>query len=162
MGISSTFVFAFVQAIPPNQLSSFPALENIVATRISLLRSARQKEQRQQVGATLTPLISGIMDIEKQCLARISEAARESHNLQIALNSVIRAQKLERSPTALVSQEFANVLWDQREHKVAVQFLKDLIHLHFPDIKSETPRDHTQKALLLARLVMYTVAYNFR
>jgi ataxia telangiectasia mutated family protein len=103
------------------------------------------------------------MDIEKQCLTRISEGARESHNLQIALNSVIRAQKLERSPTASVSQEFANVLWDQREHKVAVQFLKDLIRLHFPDnIKSEIPRDHTQKALLLARLVIYTVAYNFR
>ena len=150
-----------VQAILSKQLSSFPALENIVATRISLLRSARHKEQRQQVGTTLTPFISGLMDIEKQCLIRISEAARESHNLQIALNSVIRAQKLERAPTALVSQEFANVLWDQREHKVAVQFLKDLIRLQFPDIKSETPRDHTQKALLLARLVMYTVTYNF-
>jgi serine-protein kinase ATM len=151
-----------VQVIPSKQLSSFPALENIVATRISLLRSARHKEQRQQIGTTLTPFISGLMDIEKQCLIRISEAARESHNLQIALNSVIRAQKLERSPTALVSQEFANVLWDQREHKVAIQFLKDLIRLHFPDIKSETPRDHTQKALLLARLVMYTVTYSFR
>jgi hypothetical protein len=100
------------------------------------------------------------MDIEKQCLTRISEAARESNSLQIALNSVIRAQKLERSPTALVSQEFANVLWDQREHKVAVQFLKDLIRIHFPDIKSETTRDHTQKASLLARLVMCTVAYD--
>jgi ataxia telangiectasia mutated family protein len=97
------------------------------------------------------------MDIEKQCLTRISEAARESHNLQIALNSVIRAQKLERSPTALVSQEFANVLWGQGEHKVAVQFLKDLIRLHFSDKKSETTRDHTQKASLLARLVMCTV-----
>ena len=102
------------------------------------------------------------MDIEKQCLTRISETARESHNLQIALNSVIRAQKLERSPTALVSQEFANVLWDQGEHKVAVQFLKDLICLHFPDKKSETTRDYTQKALLLARLVRYIVGYDIQ
>ncbi len=149
-----------MRVIPSKELPSFPALENIVATRISLLRSARHKEQRQQIGTMLTPFISGLMDIEKQCLTRISKTARESHNLQIALNSVIRAQKLEHSPTALVSQEFANVLWDQREHKVAVQFLKDLIRLHFPDIKSETPRDHTQKALLLARLVLYTVAYN--
>jgi serine-protein kinase ATM len=132
-----------------------------VATRISLLRSARQKEQRQQIGPALTPLISGLVDIEKQCLTRISEAARESHNLQIALNSVIRAQKLERSPTAFVSQEFANVLWDQGEHKVAVQFLKDLIRPHFPDMKSETTRDHTQKASLLARLVMCKVTFDF-
>ncbi|KAI9509667.1 hypothetical protein F5148DRAFT_1185674, partial [Russula earlei] len=134
----------------------FPALENIVATRISLLRSVRQKEQRQQTGNPLTPFISGLMDIEKQCLTRISEAARQSHNLQIGLNSVIRAQKLEHSPTALVSQEFANVLWDEREHKVAVQFLKDLIRLHFPDIKSETTQDHIQKASLLARLGSWT------
>ncbi|KAI0255717.1 hypothetical protein BJV78DRAFT_1172780 [Lactifluus subvellereus] len=134
----------------------FPVLENIVATRISLLHSARHKEQRQQIGTAPTPLISGLMDIEKQCLIRISEAARESHNLQVALNSVIRAQKLERSPSALVSQEFTNVLWVQREHKVAVQSLKDLIRLHFPDIKSETAQDHAQKASLLARLGSWT------
>jgi serine-protein kinase ATM len=101
------------------------------------------------------------MDIEKQCLTRISEAARGSHNLQVALNSVIRAQKLERSPSALVSQEFANVLWAQREHKVAVQFLKDLIRLHFPDMISESTQDHIQKALLLARLVTLLVIYDF-
>ncbi len=113
----------------------------------------RQKEQRQQIGTVATPFISGLMDIEKQCLSRISEAARKSHNSQIALNSVIRAQKLERTPSALVSQEFANVLWGQREHKVAVQFLKDLVSHHFSGIRSETTQDHTQKALLLARLV---------
>ncbi|KAH9066543.1 hypothetical protein EDB87DRAFT_1718946 [Lactarius vividus] len=134
----------------------FPALETIMAARISLLRSTRQKEQRQQIGTAATPFISGLMDIEKQCLTRISEAARESHNSQIALNSVIRAQKLERSPSALVSQEFANVLWGQREHKVAVQFLKDLVSLHFPDITSKTAQDHTQKSLLLARLGAWT------
>jgi ataxia telangiectasia mutated family protein len=155
------YVYLCRQVLPAKQLSSFPALENIVATRISLLRSARQQEQRQQIGTALTPFISGLMDIEKQCLTRISEAARESHNLQIALNSVIRAQKLERSPTAFVSQEFANVLWDQGEHKVAVQFLKDLILPHFPDIKSETTLDHAQKASLLARLVICTVTYHF-
>jgi ataxia telangiectasia mutated family protein len=129
-----------------------------MATRISLLRSTRQKEQRQQIGTAATPFISGLMDIEKQCLSRISKAARESHNSQIALNSVIRAQKLERSPSALVSQEFANVLWGQKEHKVAVQFLKDLVSLHFPDITSETAQDPTEKALLLARLVMCAIA----
>ena len=129
-----------------------------MATRISLLRSTRQKEQRQQIGTAATPFISGLMDIEKQCLSRISKAARESHNSQIALNSVIRAQKLERSPSALVSQEFANVLWGQKEHKVAVQCLKDLVSSHFPDITSETTQDPTQKALLLARLVMCAIA----
>jgi len=154
------YVYPYRWILPSKQLSSFPALENIVATRISLLRSARQMEQRQQIGNAVTPFISGLMDIEKQCLARISEAARESHNLQIALNSVIRAQKLERSPTASVSQEFANVLWDQGEHKVAVQFLKDLIRPHFQDIKLETTRDHTEKALLLARLVKSNVTYD--
>ena len=160
IGDDFEYVYPDRWILPSEQLSSFPALENIMATRISLLRSARQKEQRQQIGNAVTPFISGLIDIEKQCLTRISEAARESHSLQIALNSVIRAQKLERSPTAVVSQEFANVLWDQGEHKVAVQFLKDLIRPHFQDIKSETTRDHTEKASLLARLVGRKVAYD--
>ena len=156
------YVYFLFSVLHSKQPFSFPALENIMATRISLLRSARQKEERQQIDTTLTPFRTSLMDIEKQCLTRVSEAARESHNLQIALNSVIRSQKLERSPTALVSQEFANVLWDQREHKVAVQFLKDLIRDHFPDIKSETALDHTQKALLLARLVTCSIIYDLR
>jgi serine-protein kinase ATM len=134
---------------------SFPVLESIMATRISLLHSMRQKEQRQQIGDMISPLASTLIDIEKQCLIRISEAARESQNLQVALNSVVRAQKLEQSPSAAVSQEFASVLWLQKEHKFAVQFMKDLIERHYRDVKKDTT-GITRKALLLSRLVCPT------
>src|SRR5260221_1490529 len=53
------YVCPYRRILPSKQLSSFPDLENIVATRISLLRSARQKEQRQQIGNAATPFISG-------------------------------------------------------------------------------------------------------
>jgi len=123
-----------------------------MATRISLLRSVRQKEQRQQIGDMVSPLVSTLIEMEKQCLIRISEAARESQNIQVALNSVVRAQKLEQNPSSTVSQEFASVLWLQKEHKLAVQFMKDLIERYYRDVKKDTAGT-TKKALLLSRLV---------
>ncbi|KAJ7577089.1 hypothetical protein C8J56DRAFT_972300 [Mycena floridula] len=102
----------------------FSDSENIMATRISLLRSARQKEERQQIGDMRTKLASNLLDMEKQCLLRISSAAREAHHNQIALNSVIRAERLD--PSFEVSEEFARVLWDHDEEKRAVQLLTSL------------------------------------
>jgi len=100
----------------------------------------------------VTPLVSTLIDMEKQCLIRISEAARESQNIQVALNSVARAQRLEQNPSSAVSQEFASVLWLQKEHKFAVQFMKDLIERHYCDVEKDTV-GITKKALLLSRLV---------
>jgi len=72
--------------------------------------------------------------------------------MQIALNSIVRAQGLEDIPTFEVSQEFANVLWLQREQKLAVQFLKDLVgrdnHAALSDLTQKA-----NEASLLARLV---------
>jgi ataxia telangiectasia mutated family protein len=128
-------------------------LENIMATRISLIRSVRQKEERQQIGILLTPFAQSLIEVEKKCLVRLSEAARDAHQIQIALNSVVRAQRLESSPSFEVSQEFASVLWIQKEEKLAVQFLKELIARDEPKMPSQNPINATQKASLLARLV---------
>lgn len=133
---------------------SFSHLENIMATRISLLRSVRRNEERQQIGTLSTPFTQGLMDIEKGCLLRLSEAARDVNQIQIALNSVIRAQRLEKSSSFAVTQEFSNVLWRQKEEQVAVQLLERLVQ-HFPDSRSSTNAtiEPAQKAVLLARLV---------
>ncbi|KAI0063978.1 hypothetical protein BV25DRAFT_1837166 [Artomyces pyxidatus] len=130
----------------------FSVLENVMATRISLVRSVRQKQQRQQIGTAMTPHISALMEVEKQCLVRISEAARESHNLQVALNSVVRAQKLDSVTGTTISQEFASVLWDQKEHRIAVQYLKDVLNNHSDDEQSRNSAELSQRALLIARL----------
>lgn len=131
----------------------FSHLENIMATRISLLRSVRRNEERQQIGTLSTPFTQGLMDIEKGCLLRLSEAARDVNQIQIALNSVIRAQRLEKSSSFAVTQEFSNVLWRQKEEQVAVQLLERLVQ-HFPNSRSSTNAtiEPAQKAVLLARL----------
>lgn len=124
-----------------------------MATRISLTRSAREKEEREQIGTLTAPFTRTLIEVEKQCLVRLSEAARESNQIQIALNSIVRAQALEKTPTFDVSQEFASVLWLQREQKPAVQFLKELVERD--TTISSAPAHQAKKASLLARLVSF-------
>ncbi|KAJ6518821.1 hypothetical protein C8R45DRAFT_1116532, partial [Mycena sanguinolenta] len=121
----------------------FSDFENVMATRISLVRSVRRKEERSQIGSMVSPFCQCLIDVEKQCLIKLSQAARDAQQIQIALNSVIRAQKLERVPSLEVSVEFASVLRLHKEEKLAIQFLKDL------DI---TNLAGPEKAIILARL----------
>lgn len=125
-----------------------------MATRISLIRSIRQRELRDQIGSLLSPLSRGLIELEKRCLVQLSAAARGANRQQIALNSIVSAQQLEETPTFDVSEEFASVLWLQREQKFAVEFLKSLIdkdsHYYKP---SQDVGQNIQKALILARLV---------
>ncbi|THH15268.1 hypothetical protein EW146_g5182 [Bondarzewia mesenterica] len=132
----------------------FRTLESIMATRISLLRSVRQKEQRIQIGTIRTPFVSELFDIERRCLIRISEAARDSQNLQVALNSVTRAQHLEQKHKSNpnTSQEFASVLWLKKEPKSAVGYMQDLIDRHFQTTYLQDTQAYAQKARLLSRL----------
>ncbi|KAJ7623215.1 hypothetical protein FB45DRAFT_924928 [Roridomyces roridus] len=121
----------------------FSDFENLMATRISLVRSIRRKEERQQIGTLVSPWSQCLLDVEKQCLVRLSRAAREAQQNQIALNSVFRAQRLEQSPSLGVSEEYAHVLRVHKEEKVAVQFLKELDMTNLPP---------TDTAVMLARL----------
>lgn len=113
----------------------------------------REKEEREQIGHLVTPFIRGLIDVEKSCLLSLSKAARESLNLQVALNSVVRAQTLEKQPSSLVSQEYANVLWLHNERKLAVQFLKELVVLKPKEIQKLSAEFKLKNAVLLARLV---------
>ncbi|KAG6854273.1 hypothetical protein C0991_008967, partial [Blastosporella zonata] len=106
----------------------FPILENILATRISLVRSVRQKEERQRLGSMVivSPFHQSLVDIETRCLVRLSEAARAANEVQIALNSIVRATSLQRPPSFGAFEEFASVLWSQKEEKTAVEYLDRL------------------------------------
>ncbi|TFK73765.1 hypothetical protein BDN72DRAFT_956320 [Pluteus cervinus] len=127
----------------------FTALEGIMATRISLIRSVQQQEERHFIGTLRTPFFDTLIEVEKECLLRLSSAAREANHVQIALNSVIRAQMLEKDPSFPVAEEFANVLWLQKEEKLAVQYLQALAN----DESSVPPE---RRATLLARLGSWT------
>jgi len=108
----------------------------------------------------LAPFAQGLIEVEKQCLIRLSAAARESNQIQIALNSIVRAQGLEDTPTFEVAHEFASVLWLQKEQKLAVQLLKDLVERGGYGTPSElTP--NANKASLLARLVRPQCTYKY-
>lgn len=129
-----------------------------MATRMSLLRSVRLREQRDQIGNAPSPFVSGLLAVETRCLVRLSEAARTSQRAQIALNAIVKAQQLERSHQDLsfdVAQEFAGVLWMQKEQKMAIEFLRELLQQRHPDLA--TPTDNVvvnkQRAILLARVV---------
>ena len=115
------------------------------------MRSLRQREERHQIGTIVTPFVASLIDIEKKSLLCLSRAARASNQVQIALNSVIRAQRLTLKPSSEVSEEFANVLWLQKEEKLAVQFLQDLVD----NSTNVQPADMPRKAMWLARLVNY-------
>lgn len=125
-----------------------------MATRISLVRSVRQKEERQQIGNMMMPFVRHLLDVEKKCLLRLSQAARAASEVQVALNSVIRAQKLDANPSPEVSEELANVLWLQKEEKTAVQFLQGIVKAIPRDGKDDRSVHY---ALLLSRLVRFII-----
>lgn len=117
-----------------------------------MIRSARRKEERERIGDMITPFNNSLLELEKRCLVRLSVAARKSNKLQVALNSIVKARRLEGISTHEVSQEFAHVLWLQNEQKLAVQFLKDLLPRQ-NQIASSKPELVIERALSMARLV---------
>ncbi|EJF64038.1 hypothetical protein DICSQDRAFT_178565 [Dichomitus squalens LYAD-421 SS1] len=130
----------------------FANMEAIMATRMSLIRSARQKEQRLQIGDLKSPFCDALLELEKSCLLCLSERARDVHQSQIALNSVTRAQNLDRAGSPDVDQEFANVLWLIKEPKLAVQSLANLVSSRIADQAAKEAQAEIQRATLLARL----------
>jgi serine-protein kinase ATM len=129
-----------------------------MSTRLTLLRSARQRIQRDQIGTLVSPIAQRYLDAERNMLLRVAEAARESHKLQIALNAVIRAQSLESQANAAITQALSAVLWSLEEQKIAIQSLRQLV---LPEGSTQTQTESSvPQALVLARLVSYTHFYH--
>jgi ataxia telangiectasia mutated family protein len=149
--------FECVEFISPPQrrahlLSRFADLENVMSTRIALVRSVRQKEaQRRQIGDIVSPSIEACVKLEQQCLLSMSRAARDTNQTQIALNSIVKAQRLGVSSE--VSQEYAKVLWSLNEPKLAVDHLADMV------TKVAPTDSKLLKPTLLARLVCQRALY---
>jgi len=131
----------------------------MINTRASLLQFAQQRERSKQIGDRASSFSDGLSNIEKSLLVLLSEAARSANHSQIALNSVTRAQQLERSSSRSfeLSHEFASVLWAVKEQKTAVDYLREVERHPGPDLE-----DPSRHALLLSRLVsaMCTVIHS--
>ncbi|KAJ2936959.1 hypothetical protein H1R20_g142, partial [Candolleomyces eurysporus] len=127
----------------------FSDLENIMSTRIALVRSIRQKERQHEIGNIVAPFVEGLLELEKKCLLSLSKAAREADQTQIALNSIVRARSVGATSSAEISEEYANVLWSMKEPKLAVVYLNDML--------KQTQVDSNQlRANLLSRLGTWT------
>lgn len=142
-------------------LYRFDDLESIIATRLSLVQSVRNKEQREQIGTMLSSFSCSLLDLEKNCLVQLAAAAQNSNQVQAALNATVRAQQLEKTPSFAVSQQFANVLWLQQERKLASEFLRSEMQRDGRiGALSQSVTENLQNAVNLARLVSSFEPFN--
>ncbi|KAI0369207.1 hypothetical protein BV20DRAFT_946724 [Pilatotrama ljubarskyi] len=130
----------------------FPNVEAVMMTRISLIRSLAQKEQRDQIGDLRSPVCESLLNLEKACLLSLSERARAANESQVALNSVVRAHSLERSPSPEVSREYSYVLWLMKEPKLSIQSLSALLAASDQGMQSDDASTRLERASLLAQL----------
>ena len=134
----------------------FSDLEAVVATQTALLRSARRQEQREQMGDMVSPFTKELVELETQCLLRLSDAARKARKGQIALNAITQAQRLSGMSTSFdVSREFASVLWMLGESTLAMQFLQRQLSSPGGAI-----RDTMKNALMYALLVRCDIYFS--
>jgi ataxia telangiectasia mutated family protein len=135
----------------------FGDFEVIMATRTTLLRSARQQAQKTEIGDIISPIGQRFLTSERDMLLRVAQEARRSDQAQVALNAVTRAQALESSGAhSLVIQEFSSVLWSLHEQKPAIQSLKPLACA-----KEDTQMEaDLERAIVLARLVSEHLGVN--
>lgn len=124
-----------------------------MATRISLVRSIRLREQREQIGELTSPFYRELVDLETKCLVQLSNIALTAHRPQIALNSITKAQTLNRDQRPEILEELASVLWTMHEPQLAFQYLFSIVQRAGQTIEHEDART----ALLLARLVRHNL-----
>lgn len=99
--------------------------------RQSILQSERQRYELDQIGDMADPITLDATRVERALLLRLSSGARSQGRLQNSINAVTLAQRLDdhlgsNNDSALVTEEFANVLWEQGHHAIAIQALTSL------------------------------------
>ncbi|SJX64421.1 related to TEL1-telomere length control protein [Sporisorium reilianum f. sp. reilianum] len=108
----------------------FDVTEKVLNTRQSLLHSARQRMQINQIGDVLDGPAEQVARVERLLLVQLSRRAREHEKLQKAINATAQAEKIELAlgdGANLAREEFAAVLWDQNEHPPAIQLLSQIV-----------------------------------
>lgn len=130
----------------------FDDYECLTATRLSLLRADIHKNRALQIGNLDSDSTKELLKSEQKLLIRLSEAARDSQKLQIALNSITRANNGALQNEFDFAQEFASVMWTQQEQKMAVEFLKQFLARPI-DKRTRSPKDVISTAQLLSLAV---------
>ncbi|KAL1411153.1 Serine/threonine-protein kinase tel1 [Vanrija albida] len=141
----------------------FPTAERLTATRLSMIRSAAERESKNQFGDLQSDELKGLTKLEVSCHLRLSELARKEGNLQASVNAVTSIRQLESSirPGGGISfsdeaqDEFSQMLWAQGEHSLAIQHvgsLSDALTIASANSKTKTKtEDYLRRAVLLGR-----------
>jgi len=134
---------------------------------MSLIRCLIQSISSNQIGNMEASSISKLTELETQCLVDLAANARMSNMPQVAFNTVSRAQQINPVGAFHTSIEFAEALWTQQEHAMAIQFLTQLIREKFPSQRQQSPKVSSNLGLeevqacaqLYARLVSVLVPF---
>lgn len=135
----------------------FDVTEKVLNTRRSVLQAARQRLSRMQIGDALDGPAAEAGKVERSLLVLLSRQAREHENLQKAINATARAERIEKAiddGANVAREEFAAVLWEQKEHSPAMQLLSQIVD--DLSVKASSPAPQKRRgARLLALLAQW-------
>jgi ataxia telangiectasia mutated family protein len=101
-----------------------------MATRRSLIAASRSREAPQVFGDLHTPRLTLLNTLDVKALLRTGQLARAEGNIQASINALVAATKLDTSTeieSEAVQDEFAQVLWAQNEHMLAIQHVDERV-----------------------------------
>jgi hypothetical protein len=102
--------------------------EQILSVRLSLIRSARSQDEW-QLGDMMANRGKVLLHLERQCLQQLGSLAREKGDLDGAIKILAKQQSLTPSDAADHVSEFADVLWLQGDHGLAIDQLKTTLRI---------------------------------
>jgi hypothetical protein len=125
--------------------------DEILNVRLSLLQAAKSAEGP-QLGDLVSAKAAGLISIERDCLTAIGSLARARGDLSGAITALTRVQHLTQADANDHSTEFAEVLWLQGQHGLALEQLKRLLRTRIY-LKPANPQQFWLRANVLSLLV---------
>jgi hypothetical protein len=129
----------------------YPMADEILNVRLSLIASAKSLEGP-QLGDMQSARTSGLLSIERDCLTAIGVLARNRGDLPGAISALTKVQSLTVADAADHRTEFAEVLWLQGQHSLALGQLKSLLRSR-AYAKPLKPEEYWLRANVLSLLV---------
>jgi ataxia telangiectasia mutated family protein len=135
--------------LDPQLTLRFANAERLSATRVSLIQSARERENKNVIGDLLSNQSEGLVKLEIASQLRLSELARKEGDLQAAVNAVTAVRQLELPDQVSdeAQDEFSQVLWAQGHHSLAIRHITNI---------AKGLQDGRRRALLLGRSAHWT------
>jgi ataxia telangiectasia mutated family protein len=129
--------------------------DELLNVRLSLLQAAKTAEGP-QLGDLVSSKIAGLISVERDCLTILGSLARARGDLSGAITALTRVQHLTRADANDHSTEFAEVLWLQGQHGLALEQLKRLLKTR-NYLKPSKPQEFWLRANVLSLLVCFHV-----